>query len=863
MKLHCLYIVLFFFYITVTAQDYSFKKIGVNQGLPSSQVYSMHQAKNGYIWFATDRGLARYNGYEFEIFGKETGLPDQVILNIFPQENGDIWFSTLNHRIFYYKQDINEFQTYTYNDVINKHSKPANSNIVESIYVDKNSNVHLAFTTGGKMSFTSKLVIASNGKLQKITKIPPNDIAQNRYINCRKNNGISPYFYFNTTEDNSIDFQAKVNNYKNLRAAYLIKNDICAFINDGRVVLVNTKGEIIAEIKTDFTPLNVEVFDESHFMIGYRYGGAIIIDAFGNVTSRYLKSKSITNVLTDHQGGLWFSSLNSGVYYLKNPNLNLIEHPSKKRVSVNSLVKNNTNELYIGYDNGDVIRLNNKKQSTYLFHGVDRKPAEVSYASKDEQLYFFSNNKLYLNKNNVKSMFIRKFSEEQQEGLIITHLEGINSIENGVLGKYVKTIRKMRDACYWNNQLYVTTTNGLYSKYNDTIKKIAYNSTSIDNRIEDLDVNPWNNKLYAATLDKGLCILDKNSITYFTTKDGLLSNIINEVYIEDEQTVWLATNGGVNKIILNKDGNSIKNIFSLNNNDGLINNEVHDIEITNNTLWMGTKGGLMHMPKLLFTKKKDNESHFLTIKEVTVNESPVDLANLNTLSYDHNYLKFVVEGVSFKEDNNLTYYYLLTGLSDEWYETKSRAIRFSSLPPGKYTFKVTTCPKKAKCTKHLVEQTISIAPPFWKTTWFRSIILLLISAIIYLFFKVRILSYNRNVTRELIRLMIKRFSKKEHFVFFREAGQDVRIKSSDILYVKSSGNYIDVVTNDGQYTIRKKLSDFVSFTPDSLEYLRVHRMHIIRLDNVRSKSRYKIIMKDGSEIPVGRTYIKEVDKIVL
>jgi ligand-binding sensor domain-containing protein len=60
----------------------------------------MYQDINGYMWFATDRGICRYNGYEFESFGLKDGLTSNTVFKFYPQDNGDIWCSALNNRIF-------------------------------------------------------------------------------------------------------------------------------------------------------------------------------------------------------------------------------------------------------------------------------------------------------------------------------------------------------------------------------------------------------------------------------------------------------------------------------------------------------------------------------------------------------------------------------------------------------------------------------------------------------------------------------------------------------------------------------------------------------------------------------------------
>ena len=59
---------LFSFHSLSHAQSYIYKNFDVDDGLPSSQVYDIYQDKYGYIWLATDKGIARYNGYEFENF---------------------------------------------------------------------------------------------------------------------------------------------------------------------------------------------------------------------------------------------------------------------------------------------------------------------------------------------------------------------------------------------------------------------------------------------------------------------------------------------------------------------------------------------------------------------------------------------------------------------------------------------------------------------------------------------------------------------------------------------------------------------------------------------------------------------------
>lgn len=66
---------------TAALTDYFRESWSTRQGLPHNTINSISQTPDGYLWFATWEGVARYNGREFKVFGREqqTGLPDSGI----------------------------------------------------------------------------------------------------------------------------------------------------------------------------------------------------------------------------------------------------------------------------------------------------------------------------------------------------------------------------------------------------------------------------------------------------------------------------------------------------------------------------------------------------------------------------------------------------------------------------------------------------------------------------------------------------------------------------------------------------------------------------------------------------------------
>ena len=88
----------------------------VDEGLPSSEVYYALQDSRGYMWFATDRGVSRFNGYEFENFSTKDGLSDNTVFLIFEDFKTRIWYCTYSGRLSYFEND--SIHTYKYNDKI-------------------------------------------------------------------------------------------------------------------------------------------------------------------------------------------------------------------------------------------------------------------------------------------------------------------------------------------------------------------------------------------------------------------------------------------------------------------------------------------------------------------------------------------------------------------------------------------------------------------------------------------------------------------------------------------------------------------------------------------------------------------------
>lgn len=92
--------------VSVFPQVLPFEVLGLKDGLPQSQVITLAQDHDGYLWVGTWGGLARFNGSEFKSFSLEDGLRSTRIHELLVDRAGTLWIATAggtavwkNHRL--------------------------------------------------------------------------------------------------------------------------------------------------------------------------------------------------------------------------------------------------------------------------------------------------------------------------------------------------------------------------------------------------------------------------------------------------------------------------------------------------------------------------------------------------------------------------------------------------------------------------------------------------------------------------------------------------------------------------------------------------------------------------------------------
>ena len=130
-----LHIILLFSYAIVLAQEPT--RFTTKQGLPSNHIYDIQEDVNGFMWFATNRGLVKYDGEKFKTFTIKDGLP-----------NNDTWLLETDYqdKLWYFSKS--KYQGYIKNDSIYKF--PVEGNLVISPrFINKSKEKLWMVSNGG------------------------------------------------------------------------------------------------------------------------------------------------------------------------------------------------------------------------------------------------------------------------------------------------------------------------------------------------------------------------------------------------------------------------------------------------------------------------------------------------------------------------------------------------------------------------------------------------------------------------------------------------------------------------------------------------------------------------------------------
>lgn len=251
-------------------------------------------------------------------------------------------------------------------------------------------------------------------------------------------------------------------------------------------------------------------------------------------------------------------------------------------------------------------------------------------------------------------------------------------------------------------------------------------------------------RLWAGTSGGGLNLLDREASTFhrIDRSDGLPNNMVYGILEDSEGHFWLSTNMGLTRYI-----HETGDIRSFDVVDGLQSREFNGgaaYEDDDGTMFFGGIAGynVFHPDSILDDPNppKIALTNFLLFnREVRPSadasqKSPlkkaITVAEEVILTHRDYVLSFEFAALSFVNPEMNQYAYRMDGLEDEWnYVNDRRFVTYTTLAPGKYTFRVKAAGSNGIWNEEGVSLAVTVLPPFWATWWFRVGLLALVGAI--------------------------------------------------------------------------------------------------------------------------------------
>ena len=208
--------------------------------------------------------------------------------------------------------------------------------------------------------------------------------------------------------------------------------------------------------------------------------------------------------------------------------------------------------------------------------------------------------------------------------------------------------------------------------------------------------------------------------------DIIPGNVCKSLYSNKTGVIWLGTNKGLNKIQYQLNGNTL-NFYntSFGLADGLIGEQVNDITIYKDTVYVATTGGISYLPANLNLPVADITT-FIT--KVSVHGEDIQVMKNYTLPYDKNDIS-----ISFSGADLTGYYPLFEYRINEaaWQKTDKNNIELR-LASGKYDIQIRGMKRDGSASSQTESISFYIKTPFWQSGIFWSI--LVISLFIISFF---------------------------------------------------------------------------------------------------------------------------------
>jgi ligand-binding sensor domain-containing protein/serine phosphatase RsbU (regulator of sigma subunit) len=772
------------------AQKVAFENHTLKTGLPQNTVNDIVQDFQGYLWFATQVGAARYDGYTFKHFNLSSGLPDDYVNCLLVDHQGRIWFGTqggigifdgarfnnlttdsglIDNRVDGMVEDLDGniwvwtaygISIITKDTILNYSKKDAlTDNIVQDLLVDSQGRVHLAtYPKAGITIFSDPYTYEKLPQKKIVRDII--EVAQGEIWYATQEIGIL------VRDKDGERWLDRKDGLEDEVVLCLLKG------SDGRIWCATYEGGIFVyeegrfhhiDTPYDTEPVVQEFFEDSRGRLWLRgFGdGVWMMDngVFKHFTiTNNLVNDDVKTIFEDRFSNIWLatqggvSKYGRAIFEIYDLDFGLAAN------SIQSVFYDSRGRVWFGATNhlqyilGDELVVFDESQG----FPEDAHPlcfAEDSlqniYIGTDYELLFFNGYSIKkLLDATINSLL---YTEDGQ--LWCATDSGVHILRDGLITKLgledslvnlqVNSLIQMKSVicCATEGGLSLFDLEGQHIRNytdDDGLKAAVYLDIACDN--ED--------NLWAATKSRGVSkiVPGSGAVKNYSTTDGLVSNSTYFVEFADSVSLWIGTNLGIN--VLNIETGEVT-FYGY--DEGFYPLESYARAISNGKggeFWIGTLEGLVHYdprydirdpyPPILVLYPPVVDGMVCTGSNDKKSAISGIFPGEMTFPYFKNSLEFNFTGIHTTIPSRNSFSWYLEGFDSDWSPpVNQRSAPYMRLPNGHYVFHVKAFNLDGVEVEHETSFAFTIKPPFWKTFWFILLMALFGLALIFTGFKVR------------------------------------------------------------------------------------------------------------------------------
>lgn len=776
---------------------YLFKALSTHDGLTCSQINCILKDSRGYMWFGTPAGLYRYDGYTFRNFVCDSqdgsSLPDSYIKSIQESLDGELWIETASGFALFHPQT--ESFDRDMNSVLNKMGIEGDP---QKIFIDSHKNLWMYIPNKGILCYNlTQQLLYEFGYTGDSHGIPEGDIAS--ISECKEGamivyaNGrilcLDVMHQQRTVWGTDMIAKLKNRNNKSLKAFADIHDNIWLY-GPGTLMCYyksQNKWDITIGDKLGLTGANTDnsitgMTNDQHGYIWISTDclGLLRMNSLTHETEKVepttmeheqLNSNNIQSMYVDNTGLLWLGTAKHGVAFYGE---NIYKFDANLIGDISAICQDNTGKTWFGTSDNGLIDYNGPLASRQVTSIATTRDGSLWVGSEQNGLTRIKNGKSRIYSTATDSMktviddHINALTNDKAGNLWIATNGGLQVFNPTMetFSTYTKENGKLQSnditSLCWSkgNNMLIGTSDGLIIMQLSTHDMSYYsgNSTNLKTFTNNYITQVFSDSrglIWVGTRE-GLNILnmDNDSLNYITEKDGLCNNAICGITEDKYENIWVTTNNGVCRIVVQRNRQDDTFSFGLYNydtSDGLQSNEFNNGAILTNKDGQVLLGGLYgvnwikskdnnngaKLPKVMLTQLFIGEEEIYAGREYDGRVPlPVALNESNKLALANNQNTFTIKFAAgdYNQCDKLQFTYWMEGLDEDWRngDAMKHGVTFTDLPSGSYTLHVKAVSADGSISQQERTLEIVIRHPWWLSAWMIAIYIILIGIIAYI-----------------------------------------------------------------------------------------------------------------------------------